>query len=259
MNYYSLNQVVNLCEQIADAHKQINGFRFGEPYNVATITERYPLLWARVGSAAINGKTLSLNISLYIIDILSDDYSNEKDIMSDTLSIAQDVVAMLQDPALSGDLVIGENIILEPLFEELPDKVNGWRVDVPIELSYLSNRCQVPSDWNITPTPSCEPSIVELNGQPFLILPSGSETNVLLKDTNNNTVTPISVIGTTITIPASGSVILTNSDASYTNTIAAPSTFVLPDTEYEVYVDGNLQASFSVPTLKDETINIVWQ
>lgn len=34
---------------------------------------------------------------------------------------------------------------------------------------------------------------------------------------------------------------------------------VLPDTDIEVYVDGVLQATSSVPTLENNTINIVWQ
>lgn len=47
-----------------------------------------------------------------------------------------------------------------------------------------------------------------------------------------------------------------NSDASYTNTVASGVTLVLPDTTYNIYVNGILDQSFSVPTLKDETINI---
>jgi hypothetical protein len=45
-----------------------------------------------------------------------------------------------------------------------------------------------------------------------------------------------------------------NSDDSYIQTGSNPLT--LPDTQYNVYVDGNLDQSFSIPTLKDEVINI---
>ena len=76
-----------------------------------------------------------------------------------------------------------------------------------------------------------------------------------------------------------------NSDASYTNTVASGGTLVLddvqidvnnsignyissyypsavnttitlPDTDYNIYVNAALVNSFSLPTLKDETINI---
>lgn len=52
-----------------------------------------------------------------------------------------------------------------------------------------------------------------------------------------------------------------NSSGSYTASLpsADPTAFVLPDTTYEVYVDGALQGSSTAPTLENNTINIVWQ
>jgi hypothetical protein len=52
-----------------------------------------------------------------------------------------------------------------------------------------------------------------------------------------------------------------NSSGSYTASLpsADPTAFVLPDTTYEVYVDGVLQGSLTAPTLENNTINIVWQ
>ena len=52
-----------------------------------------------------------------------------------------------------------------------------------------------------------------------------------------------------------------NSSGSYTASLpsADPTAFVLPDTAYEVYVDGVLQNSSIAPTLENNTINIVWQ
>lgn len=52
-----------------------------------------------------------------------------------------------------------------------------------------------------------------------------------------------------------------NSSGSYTASLpsADPTAFVLPDTTYEVYVDGVLQGSSTAPTLENNTINIVWQ
>lgn len=51
-----------------------------------------------------------------------------------------------------------------------------------------------------------------------------------------------------------GSAIVTNSDNSYIQSGDSP--LELPDTTYNIYVNGELDQSFSVPTLKDETINI---
>jgi hypothetical protein len=50
-----------------------------------------------------------------------------------------------------------------------------------------------------------------------------------------------------------------NSTQSYQQTVASGDTLVLPDTDIEVYVDGILQATSTVPTLENNTINILWQ
>jgi len=52
---------------------------------------------------------------------------------------------------------------------------------------------------------------------------------------------------------------VTNSDQSYTETIDSGLVLVLPDTTINVNVDGVLQNSVEVPTLSNQTINIVWQ
>jgi hypothetical protein len=58
--------------------------------------------------------------------------------------------------------------------------------------------------------------------------------------------------------PIGGQVTIENSDQSYSEHTACGSTFILPDTDYEIYFDSVLQDSFSLPTLKEETITIVW-
>lgn len=51
---------------------------------------------------------------------------------------------------------------------------------------------------------------------------------------------------------------VTNSDQSYTATVASGGLLALPDTTYNINVDGVLQATFDAPTLSNQTINIVW-
>ena len=52
---------------------------------------------------------------------------------------------------------------------------------------------------------------------------------------------------------------VTNSDQSYSETIASGGLLVLPDTTINVNVDGVLQNSVEVPTLSNQIINIQWQ
>jgi hypothetical protein len=49
-----------------------------------------------------------------------------------------------------------------------------------------------------------------------------------------------------------------NSDSTYLETVASGGTLVLPDTTYNFIVNG-VTTSVTVPSLNDETFNIVWQ
>jgi hypothetical protein len=144
MKYTTLNQIINQLEVIQQSHAQLNGFGFGEVFELSTQQENYPLMWANVLTSNISEKTLTLNFGIMILDIVSDDSRNERDTFSDTLSISQDVIAMLENPTNDDNFLIGDSVTLEPLFEVFPDKVNGWLMTVAFELPFEANRCQVP-------------------------------------------------------------------------------------------------------------------
>ena len=144
MKYTTLNQIINQLEAVQQSHAQLNGFGFGEVFELSTQQENYPLLWANVLTSNISEKTLTLNFGIMILDIVSDDSRNERDTMSDTLSISQDVIAMLENPTNDDNFLIGDSVTLEPLFEAFPDKVNGWLITLSFELPFEANRCQVP-------------------------------------------------------------------------------------------------------------------
>lgn len=84
----------------------------------------------------------------------------------------------------------------------------------------------------------------------------GFDTSAFIE--NSNATYVAQVITSPFIIPDTD---IENSSGSYTASLpsADPTPFVLPDTTYEVYVDGVLQGSSTAPTLENNTINIVWQ
>lgn len=60
------------------------------------------------------------------------------------------------------------------------------------------------------------------------------------------------------TPPTGGTANVENSDQSYTASVDAGDTLVLPDTTIEVFVDGVSQGTTDVPSVSDNTINIIW-
>jgi hypothetical protein len=145
MQFYTLNQIINLFETIATNHAQINGFNFGEVSDIsASDQEQYPLLWIDVIDSGIESNTLSLNMNVKVMDIQKDDQTNERDTLSDCLSIAQDVYSALTNPIYQDYFLLSFATNLVPLREALADKVNGWEMNLTFELAQERNRCQIP-------------------------------------------------------------------------------------------------------------------
>jgi hypothetical protein len=145
MQFYTLNQIINLFEVIATNHAQINGFNFGEVSDIsASEQEQYPLLWIDVVDSAIDSNTLSLVMNVKVMDIQKDDQTNERDTLSDCLSIAQDVYSALTNPIYQDYFLLSFATNLVPLREAMADKVNGWEMNLTFELAQERNRCQIP-------------------------------------------------------------------------------------------------------------------
>jgi hypothetical protein len=145
MQFYTLNQIINLFETIATNHAQINGFNFGEASDIsASEQEQYPLLWIDVIDSSIDSNTLSLNMNVKVMDIQKDDQTNERDTLSDCLSISQDVYSALTNPIYQDYFLLSFATNLVPLREALADKVNGWEMNLTFELAQERNRCQIP-------------------------------------------------------------------------------------------------------------------
>jgi hypothetical protein len=58
--------------------------------------------------------------------------------------------------------------------------------------------------------------------------------------------------------PACPSAFVQNSDGSYSEFVPSGGTLILPDTTYNFIVNG-VTTSLTLPTLKDEIINVIWQ
>jgi len=146
MQFYTLNQVLNLIESISNNHAQVNLYNFGQDTEIsAKEQERYPLVWADVKDSNIENYTLHLTIDLMVLDIIKSYNFNEKDILSDTLSIAQDIYAQLASYEYQDYFILDTNVQLVVMREALPDLVNGWKMTLNFQLMQDRNRCQVPT------------------------------------------------------------------------------------------------------------------
>jgi len=145
MQFYTLNQIINNLTTICNNHAMVKQFEFGEQYDIsASLQQKYPLVWANVTNSNISDNILNLNMQILIMDIQKADSLNEKDTLSDCLSIARDIYAALNNPIYGDYYLISQSPSLIPIREAFPDLVNGWQMDITFQLPELKNRCQIP-------------------------------------------------------------------------------------------------------------------
>ncbi len=143
----TLNQTVKLIKDIAQSHDQINTVYFGDVWEFLAQTDNvYPAMFYSLTGSQINGKSLDMSFSLFFLDRQLQDETNETEVLSDQLLIAQDIISMLRFPKF--DWEISDNVVLEFFTENEKDYLAGVKADVTISFPMLSNRCQIPSDFN---------------------------------------------------------------------------------------------------------------
>lgn len=137
----SLRSLVKQIQEIGEHHEQVRTVQFGAYKNSLDLDVVYPLMHFDYTSASISGKSLLLDFSIYILDRTI--ISNELEVLSDTLLIAQDIIAQLKSKYY--DVILGNGISIDFLIEENADITGGCLVNVTFELPYTYNRCAVPS------------------------------------------------------------------------------------------------------------------
>lgn len=143
----TLNQTVKLVKDIAQSHDQIKTVYFGDVWEfLAQADNVYPAMFYSLTGSQINGKSLDMTFSLFFLDRQLQDETNETEVLSDQLLIAQDIISMLRFPKF--DWEIADNVVLEFFTENEKDYLAGVRADITISFPMLSNRCQIPSDFN---------------------------------------------------------------------------------------------------------------
>lgn len=143
----TLNQTIKLINDLASSHEQINTVYFGDVWEfLAQADNVYPAMFYSLTGSSISGKQLDLNFSLYFLDRQLQGEENETEVLSDQLLIAQDIVSMMRFPKF--DWEIGDNVTLEFFTEKEEDYLAGVKADVTVSFPMLSDRCQVPTNFN---------------------------------------------------------------------------------------------------------------
>lgn len=143
----TLNQTIKLISDLGSAHEQINTVYFGDVWEFLAQTDNiYPAMFYTLTGSSISGKQLNLDFSLFFLDRQLQDESNENEVLSDQLLIAQDIISMMRYPKF--DWEISDQVTMEFFTEKEEDYLAGVKADLTVTFPMLSDRCQVPTDFN---------------------------------------------------------------------------------------------------------------
>lgn len=144
-NLVTYKQIIEDFEEIADKHLQINSFGFGDitQLTMNIETEKEPLytrMYVIPTDTILNQNELTYNFQIIIADRLEDDYSNQRDVMNDTLEICKDVFTVLY--LSEYESVWGA--VVSPFLERYETVLAGWTMNLTITQPFDYNRCVLP-------------------------------------------------------------------------------------------------------------------
>lgn len=141
----TLKQIKEEFSLIAQNHKEINSFGWGDIWEIATSgTIEYPLMWVQLEPATIADKVQTMNFKVILMDLVANGELNEDDVLNDMLEVSKDLIALLNDSTVYDWTVETGNI--EPFTERFNDSVSGWVIDIALRLPFAYDRCVVPTN-----------------------------------------------------------------------------------------------------------------
>jgi hypothetical protein len=156
--------IINDLKKLADEHKQINSFGTGDLTQLIYLTQEidgkentenrqpvYPLMFCIPQPVQRSEQFITIPISVVIADIMNTkNYDIETDLVSDTLQIAEDILAQFKYSvtASQGDYESKYDITLPttitPFSERYDDILVGWTLNLQLVINNPLNRCIAP-------------------------------------------------------------------------------------------------------------------
>lgn len=168
---------------LADYHKQLNSFGFGQFEDLSYWTESrlkqnnptyespfFPLLYVVPNNAVQmmeqNGSSYTeYEFNCIVMDIIDRDLTNQVDVLSDTNQILDDIVGQFR-LAVTNSLgcfnakyYLDEDITYTPFLEKFSDLCGGWNAVLKIKVMTPLDRCAAAFNSFLSPTPSATPTL----------------------------------------------------------------------------------------------------
>ena len=152
-NIISYVDIIEVMTSIAERHYQVNSFFLGRDYELENNGDLvYPVfqVYPEFARMPINDykqyKTLEVTLNCKVIDLTTNSDSNIKDVHSDTLRIAQDIVNELNAHPfyVRSNVSLMEDISFEALEHFDDDVTAGWKFSLKLKVINANTFCGMP-------------------------------------------------------------------------------------------------------------------
>ena len=146
----TLTQIVKELTKIGNDHEQLNYVYFGDVWERISNGEvTYPAMFMTLTGASFGAKDIGYSFSLYFMDRMLMEETNETEVLSDMTQVAGDIVAQLRYPEDYSIVTwsLNQNLPITFYTESDPDLLAGVKLDITLTLPFINDRCQVPSNY----------------------------------------------------------------------------------------------------------------
>lgn len=131
---------------MGDDHKMIETAYNGVAIDLLSDQEvTYPAFTFDIAVGRIGLASITWDVSMFFFDRLQQSRENEREVQSDQVQIAQDIVAQLRYPG--NEFIVGDNFAINLFTESTPELLAGCNITLSIELPSASDRCVIPTDY----------------------------------------------------------------------------------------------------------------
>lgn len=176
----TLNQVKNRIETIVQAHRQVRSYDaqlLQQDFNNEQKSQ-YPAVQLRIENGLISPgrhvSTVDFIITFEdLVHVAQDTNQNDWDVVSDMISIAEDIMTQINNPAYNDWRISGDNNF-RVIAEDGNDLTAGIELRFTASWMYPQNRCLIPSDLVVINIQDMDSKVYDL-----IYVATGAEGNTL--------------------------------------------------------------------------------
>ena len=161
IRYKTYSNVLNTLTCIGELHKQIQATSTGDIWDIdLEKNTKFPLYHINPTNVEVSMSQQTFNFQIFVMDIVEPDKSNEQEVLSETLQITTDIIALLKHGELlhTASLTHGEearyyvedDFTCEPFTERFDNTLTGWVVDLPVIIESVLDSCDIPINQSVT-------------------------------------------------------------------------------------------------------------